>query len=67
MTKSYLKLQIVGPAKVYMGDWTNTPARAALDFFCPPKMRNTIEISKLRINNEKWECVGNYVIFLYRL
>ena len=44
-----------------MGDWT-TRARAALDFSCPPKMCNIIEISKLRKNNEKWVCVGNYVI-----
>ena len=42
--------------QVCMGDWTTSPARAALDFYCPPKMRNIIEISKLRKNNEKW-CV----------
>ena len=51
----------------YMGDLTTTPARAALDFSCPPKMRNIIEISKLRKNNDKCGCVGNYVIFLYWL
>ena len=39
---------------VYMGDLTTTPARAALDFSRPPKMRNIIEISKLRKNNEKY-------------
>ena len=50
-----------------MGDLTTTPARAALDFSCPPKMHNIIEISKLRKNNEQYWCVCNYVIFLYRL
>ena len=53
--------------QICMGDWTNTPARAALDFSCPPKMRNIIEISKLRKNNEKWACVGIYVIYLHKL
>ena len=52
---------------MYMGDWTTTRARAALDFSCPPKMRNIIEISKLRKNNQKWVCVGNYVIFCVKL
>ena len=39
--------------QVCIGDWTTTPARGALDFFCPSKMRNIIEFSKLRKNNEK--------------
>ena len=46
------------------GRLEDTPARAALDFSYPPKMRNIIEISKLRKNNEKSGYVGNYVIFL---
>ena len=56
-----------GARQVCMGDWRMTPARAALDFSCPSKMRNIIEIPKLRKNNEKWRYVDNYVIFLSRL
>ena len=47
MTRSTTSTANRRARQVCMGDWTIIPARAALDFSFPLKMRNIIEISKL--------------------